>query len=288
MRERNCPMALFQTLENTKWDVLHQAFAEAFSDYQVKIDLPYWKFEQMLVRRGFCPEASLGAFEDGRLVGFVLNGLRDWHGKKTAYDLGTGVVKEYRRQGLTSVMLQDVKALLKHKNTEQYLLEVIKTNESALALYLKQGFEIQREFACFRMEKSRHVFHANGKVERAEGIDFDRAKEFWDFDPSWQNAVDSMKAVPEAFAYVTARSGEEMAGYGIVDMRTGDIPQIAVQKAHRGKGIALRILAELAKSTEASTLSVLNVQEGIKPMEDFLLGAGFDLHVGQYEMLLVL
>jgi ribosomal protein S18 acetylase RimI-like enzyme len=281
-------MALFQTLENTKWDVLHRVFAEAFSDYQVKIDLPYWKFEQMLVRRGFCPEASLGAFEDGRLVGFVLNGLRDWHGKKTAYDLGTGVVKEYRRQGLTSVMLQDVKALLKQKNAEQYLLEVIKTNESALALYLKQGFEIQREFACFRMEKSRHVFHTNGKVDRAEGIDFDRAKEFWDFDPSWQNAVDSIKAVPEAFAYVTVRSGEEMAGYGIVDMRTGDIPQIAVQKAHRGKGIALRILAELAKSTEASTLSVHNVQEGIKPMEDFLLGAGFDLHVGQYEMLLVL
>jgi len=45
-------------LKNVEMETLHIAFVEAFSDYQVKIDLPFWKFHQMLKRRGFDPELS--------------------------------------------------------------------------------------------------------------------------------------------------------------------------------------------------------------------------------------
>lgn len=146
-------MYSYKLLDQISMATLHEAFVDAFSDYQVKMDLPFWRFQQMLQRRGYHPEISMGAFKDERMVGFVINGLRSWKGKTTAYDLGTGVVEDCRRQGITSDLLLNIQKLLKEKNVEQYLLEVIQSNESAVQLYSKQNFKIQREFSCFQLQK---------------------------------------------------------------------------------------------------------------------------------------
>jgi len=62
--------------------------------------------------------------------------------------------------------------------------------------------------------------------------------EFWDFKPSWQNSIDSISAIPEAFLYSIIRFDNNIVGYGIIDKKTGDIPQIAVNKDYKGEGIA--------------------------------------------------
>lgn len=77
-------MYSYKMLDKISMETLHQAFLDAFSDYQVKMDFPFWKFQQMFQRRGYQPEISMGALKDGRLVGFVINGLRSWNGKPTA------------------------------------------------------------------------------------------------------------------------------------------------------------------------------------------------------------
>ncbi|WP_433750694.1 GNAT family N-acetyltransferase [Paenibacillus amylolyticus] len=282
-------MYSYKLLDKISTETLHQAFVDAFSDYQVKMDLPFWKFQQMLQRRGYHPEISMGAFKDGRMVGFVINGLRSWNGKATAYDLGTGVVQDCRRQGITSHLLLNIQKLLKEKNIPQYLLEVIQSNESAVQLYSKQNFKIQREFACFQLEKDKFIPKTTCTVECVEKIDLEQFKEFWDVEPSWQNSMDSIYAVPEAFSYVVARQDHKIVGYGIIDQKTGDIPQLAVNQNYRGKGIASSILTEMVKRTESPRISVLNVESHLKPMEDFLLvKSGFTYHVVQYEMLLKL
>ena len=106
----------YKTLDNTSMEIIHKAFIDAFSDYQVKIEMPIWKSEQMLPRRGYVPEMSIGAFVNETLIGFVLNGCRIWNGKLTVYDLGTGVVRQYRRQGVLNNTLSDIKVLIKEKN----------------------------------------------------------------------------------------------------------------------------------------------------------------------------
>lgn len=106
-------MLEYRTLNNINIETLHKTFIDAFSDYQVNLDLPLWKFKQMLKRRGYVSELSIGAFKNEMLVGFVLNGFRNWNGKQTVYDLGTGVIAEYRRQGITSNMFLNIKELLK-------------------------------------------------------------------------------------------------------------------------------------------------------------------------------
>lgn len=281
----------FKTLENTNIEVVHEAFVCAFSDYEVKIDLPLWKFKQMLRRRGYAPQMSIGAFADDALVGFVLNGQRKWNGYPTVYDIGTAVVKEYRKQGITSNILPKMKELMKENGIEYYLLEVLQSNKSAFELYKKQGFEITREFACFKLDKNNYIPSTSFEVQHVERFDeteWEQLTVFWDYTPSWQNSIDSVNAAADIFVYSIVRVDAKIVGYGIIDKKTGDIPQIAVDRQYRGKGIARSIIADLLKNTESKQVGILNVDEQFKSAKNFLIKSGFEYSVAQYEMILKL
>jgi len=279
-------MVEYRTLDNVSIETLHEAFRNAFSDYQVDMNLSIDKFRQMLQRRGYAPETSIGAFKNDRLVGFVLNGLRSLNGKTTVYDIGTGVIMDYRRQGITSNMLSNAKEILKHKQIEQYLLEVIQSNASALQLYKKEGFKIQRNFSCFKIDKKSYVPLKSHIVEHTKQMAWEQLREFWDFEPSWQNSIDSVNAVSEEFLYSIVHYDNTIAGYGMINKKTGDIPQIAVNKNYRGKGIGRSIVTDLIENTESQKISILNVDDESKCTKDFLIKIGFEPIVSQYEMLL--
>lgn len=278
----------YKTLDNTSIEIIHKAFIDAFSDYQVKIEMPIWKFELMLQRRGYVPEMSIGAFVNETLIGFVLNGCRIWNGKLTVYDIGTGVVREHRRQGVINNILSDIKVLIKEKNVKKYVLEVIKSNESAVNLYKKQNFEIQRELECFRINRSQYNFIINHKVEYTNKIDLNQLVQFWDFNPSWQNSIDSVNVISDSFLYSIVRFNDTIVGYGIIDKKTGDIPQIAVDRNFRCRGIATSLISDLVKNTESQNISILNVDGQMKSMQDFLIKLGFKNFITQYEMILCL
>ena len=64
-----------RSLVGVGWDELAAGFDEAFSDYLVPMAMTAPALEAMQRRRGYVPEASFGAFDGGRLVGFVLTCL---------------------------------------------------------------------------------------------------------------------------------------------------------------------------------------------------------------------
>lgn len=84
-----------QNLCNTGIDIVHKAFLDAFSEYEVKIDMPIEKLNEMLLTRDYDPSLSIGCFDGDRLIGFVLTGYRSINNKKCCYDVATGVVQEY-------------------------------------------------------------------------------------------------------------------------------------------------------------------------------------------------
>lgn len=277
-------MIHYKYLDKTSIQRIHETFVHAFSDYQIKMDLPIWKFKLMLKRRGYTPELSMGVFNEGKLIGFILNGLRSWNGKPTVYDLGTGIIPEYRNQGITKTMFQNMKEALKQRQIEEYLLEVIKSNTLAVQLYKKQGFDIGREFICFKLDKDKFKSTTKHQVENVDRIDLRKLTELWDFKPSWQNSIESINAVGDEFVYSIVRIDDIIGGYGIIDKKTGDIPQISVNKEYRGNGIGRSIVTDLIKNTESNKISVLNVDSESKSTKDFLLNLGFECWVSQYEM----
>jgi len=279
----------YRTLEGVNTEDIHQAFVDAFSDYQVRIDLPLWKLQNMLQRRGYVAEKSMGVFKEGMLVGFILNGCRMWGDKLTVYDLGTGVIPEYRKKGLTTKLFQKVLEELRVENVEQYLLEVLQQNTAAYELYSKKGFEISRTFSCYKLVKSQYNPQNVYKVEKvpafteAQWIEF---KKFWDYEPSWQNSVDSVCAAAVEFDFYTVSLECGVVGYGIIERKTGDIPQLAIDRNHRHKGIGGSIMSVLVNSTEADKVAVLNVDDSSKVTKDFLCELGFEEYVDQYEMIM--
>lgn len=284
-------MITYTTLEKTDITVIHQAFIRAFSDYQVEMDLSLADFEKMLLRNGFEPELSVGAFVNDRLAGFIFNGFRDWNGVTTVYDTGTAVIRDFRKQGITGHMFSIARNLLQEKRIKQYLLEVIQTNTAAVELYKKQGFEITRELNCFQLEKSQYSPTASYAIEHITEIEsamWPVFKACWDFSPTWQNSMDSILAIPDTFICSIVRLDGAIAGYGLIDKKTGAIPQIAVNKNYRNRKIGKRIIADLLQQTESNKISIVNVDAGSKATVDFLLHLGFMHSVSQYEMLLKL
>jgi len=281
-------MLHYESLIHMGREELYQSFLKAFSDYQVPMNMTFPQFEKMLKRRGFDPNVSVGAFEENSLVGFILNGCRTWNGKATAYDVGTGVIPQFRKQGITNHMLQTAKENFGKSGVEQYILEVLTNNTAASNIYIKNGFTVEREFLCCQMDRGENRADSLHQAERVIDPDWELFRKFWDYQPSWQNSILSVEAVHESFGISAVRKNNCIVGYGIIDKATGEIPQIAVDKAWRKKGIGSSILADLMNQTSSNQIKILNIDTRWDSMLQFITASGFHNTVNQYEMKLEL
>ena len=68
---------MISSLVQTTIEEIHEAFIDAFSDYEVKLDMPVEKLQEMMLTRSYSKDHSLGYFKDGSLVGFLLVGSRN-------------------------------------------------------------------------------------------------------------------------------------------------------------------------------------------------------------------
>lgn len=282
-------MYSYKTLENIELEVIYNTFVEAFSDYQVKFDISFDNFQIMMKRRGLNLDFSMGTFKDGKMVGFILNGVREWNGKTTIYDVGTGVVLEHRKKGVTGAMFKKLLEVCRDKKIEQYLLEVLQENSGAVNLYKGNGFQITREFDCYFLNKFNRSFNKNITLERLNSFSEEiwrELKKYWNYNPSWQNSIDSIKDNFNNFIYIVAKSGDKIVGYGIIEKTTGDIPQIAVSQQYRRQGIGKAIVNMLINSLDIERFKILNVDSRDLEMEKFLLSIGGEKYTKQFEMIL--
>ena len=89
-----------KSLSNISFDELFGAFEQAFADYEIQLNKA--ELMTMLKRRGFNPELSFAVFDGDKIVSFTCNGIGDFNGTPTAYDTGTGTLKDYRGRGLAT------------------------------------------------------------------------------------------------------------------------------------------------------------------------------------------
>ena len=79
----------------------------------------------------------LGAFEGEDLVGYVINSryVDAWHVMNVAVD------PQHQRRGIATMLLEHLFELTRDDERRGYTLEVRVSNEEAIALYEKLGFE---------------------------------------------------------------------------------------------------------------------------------------------------
>jgi len=268
-------MIKIKTLSSVQFNEIHRAFANAFSDYVVPFDLSVDELEYMFERRGYDLSLSFGAFEGEKLVGLTVNGIGNWNGKPTAYDSGTGVIKDYRKRGIAKKMFSESLPVLKSNGIEQYLLEVIKSNTGAFNLYKKEGFKVVRELDYYHINKYDIIYRkpidqSGFKFRVIEKPDWKLLKSFWDFQPSWQNSIDSLKRKIEFLKILCAYKNSELAGYGIIESHTGDIPLIAVSGKYRRKGLASSLFRVIINYSDVQSLKLINADSSYGPFKDFM------------------
>jgi len=237
---------------------------------------------------------SVGAFDGEKMVGFTMNAIGEWNGRRTVYDSGTGVVPNYRRQGISRNMFDFILPVLRENKIEQYLLEVIADNEPAVKLYQNLGFETARRLSVFKRKEVGLVtekLNEEMEIKEIETLDWNLLESFYTYSPSWQNSTASIKrslldaTIFKTFLglYLTGK----FVGYGIVFHNSGNVPQLAIAGDYRGRNFGRALLNALQKRIE-KPLFVTNVDERAKDIAAFLKANNFSLLTTQYEMMLKL
>lgn len=282
------PEIEIRPLDQLSFDELYEAHLLAFKDYPFQWSRDALK--KTVYRRGFEPRLSFGAFDSGRLVSFTFNGTGTYKGLRSAYDAGTGTIETHRGRGLASKIFEASIPFLKAEGLKQYILEVLEDNKKAYSVYDKQGFEVSRKFDCFLVDAK------DWKMPEAEPVTDIHLKEIGlsyqpqmaampDFGLSWQNSFESLLRNPAELRILGAFRGETLTGYGIIEPESGDIPQLAVAKNERRKGIGSVILQELRQLNKADIAKVVNVEAGQEAVKGFLKKNGIPKIVSQFEMI---
>jgi ribosomal protein S18 acetylase RimI-like enzyme len=276
-------MLSYRLLTAADFSTLYECFLVAFSDYLVDMQMSEQEFAQRLARDGVQLEMSAAAFDGESMVAFYMNGYGEWQGKQTAYDAGTGVIPHYRSRGVAKGLFAFVVSRLKERSVSQYLLEVLTTNERAVALYRKLGFVEIRRLAVLRSQKALEPLDdlAGVEISPIEEPDWKLFQTFWDGYPSWQNSIAAVERVPNKRVITVAYVDGRCVGYGIVFSPAANLMQLAVAPAYRRKGIGSRILRALSG---AETLKVNNIDEELKGTLAFFEANGFKVVLEQFEM----
>jgi len=281
-----------KSLSNTDFSTLYKASNQAFADYEIQLNDV--QLQAMLKRRGFIPDLSFAAFEGNEIVSFTFNGIGTFNGISTAYDTGTGTLKEYRGKGLATKIFEYSIPYLKEENIEQYLLEVLQHNTKAVSVYKKIGFETTREFYYFTQkneEVNLETKTATALLCSIKPIDIEQynsISDFWDFHPSWQNSLASIKRVRENFICLGAFIGQNLAGYCVFDPVSGDVTQLAVDRQYRRRGIASLLFQKIVKLNENEAIKVINTDISHHSITEFLKAKNITPKGKQFEMILKL
>lgn len=277
-----------KSLNNICLDELFEAFEQAFADYEVQLN----KIEllTMLKRRGFESKASFGAFDGNKIVSFTCNGIGNFYGIPTAYDTGTGTLKDYQGKGLATQVFKYSIPHLKALGIKEYLLEVLQHNTGALSVYRKLGFEVTREFYYFKLKndqisKTIRTLDFPYTLKPIKIDEYNSISNFWDFKPSWQNSIEAIERSLEDFICLGIFSESKLIGYSIFEPVSGDVTQIAVDKQFRRRGIGSLLFQKMLESNKHSSIKIINTDIECHSITAFLQSKNIEPAGKQFEMI---
>ena len=279
-------------LRADQFSAIHKTFIGGFADYIIKFELSERQFQNHITLNAVDLERSAGCFDGKKPVGLSLNGFGDWEGKPTIYDAGTAVLPAYRRRGVSRSMFDWMVPMFAGEGFEQFLLEVITSNDPAIRLYEQLGFRRTRELLLLEADSLSGCENGSfcpdveiREIHRHENIPFES---FWDGKPSWQNSVEAVERSIQVKRVFGAFLGRECVGYIVFSSGMGRLAQLAVHREHRRKGIGTRLLIEMQKDSTENNLQVINLDESMTESVVFFQNRGFRKVLGQYEMLMEL
>jgi ribosomal protein S18 acetylase RimI-like enzyme len=276
----------FRTLEHTSVADITTAFNEAFSDYIIRLQLTEESLTSKMKSENIVLSYSAGAFEEDKLVGFILHGYDVINGEKTIYNAGTGVIPSFRGRSITSSLYEYSLPLLQKENIHTHLLEVIDTNVPAIKVYEKTGFKTLRNLSAFKSTTT-ITSDTNLSIKAIDDIN-GAATEFMSVRPAWQNSLASIQRNREGHQLLGVFQDDQLVAYAAYVSSTGRVKQCAVHPQYRRNGIGKALFSYMMQNSAAGELVLINMDEAYQPGIAFLKALGFQKFLGQFEMKLEL
>ncbi|MDR6463403.1 GNAT family N-acetyltransferase [Chryseobacterium sediminis] len=275
----------FKTLADITIDELLSVFNHSFSDYVVPFHLTKEVLVSKITAEKLDMNLSAGAFEDGKLVGFILQSEKVENGEKIIYNGGTGVVPESRGKGLVRKMYDFIIPVLKERNANTLLLEVIEGNQPAIRAYENLGFSIVRRLLCFNGSIKQGKENAEVSIKDLKDFQWEKLRSFWDIEPSWQGSVFVLEPMLENYITLGAYIEEKLVGYIVYGPISKKIYQFAVDKGFRNQGVGTMLFNAISKKNGGQTIALNNVDDSSESTSKFLSErAGLNNWLSQFEM----
>ncbi|MFK7770916.1 MAG: GNAT family N-acetyltransferase [Saprospiraceae bacterium] len=272
------------TLEKVSLSDLTACFNQAFSDYFIKFSATESYLQQRWKGAGIDFSLSSGVMDKDKLVGFIVNGVRERNGVKTAFNAGTGVIPTHRGNGLTEKMYQFMMPKFIENEIQSLALEVIQENLKAVHVYEKVGLKIKRGFHCFKGEIKIDSPLSNQDlvIKELKNPEWESFKSFYDFEPAWENNNLALKTCKELYSFFGVEKKDQLIAFAIINNKNGDIPQFGVLPNFRNQGVGKFLFSHI--STLHSSIRSNNIDASAPNVLKFLESIGLKNTVNQYEM----
>jgi ribosomal protein S18 acetylase RimI-like enzyme len=269
-------------IADDQFETVLQAFNEGYEDYVVPFHLDATRLQAHLDSGSINLAASRMAYEDGRVIGIVLLGIRGERG----WVGGVGVNKAWRGKGIGRQLMGAVIASGREQGLSVLQLEVIQTNTAAHNLYLSLGFQNTRRLLILerRPQALDTGSTANIRIESHDPAEVLARLAVLHTQPNpWQRQPDSLRPqLSRASGWIASQAGEPdacaLAFAGENNIQWTDLACVA------GHDEALRALtAHVHAMYPQATARMVNLPED-DPAWPVLSSQGYTETLAQYEM----
>jgi len=264
-------------LAETSFDEIVDCFLLAFENYFVTMptDKHYYRERWKASKVDF--NYSYGMFIEEKLAGFIIHSIDKRYGVLTAYNSGTGVIPEFRGNGIVKSIYAYALSDLAQNNIEKSTLEVITNNEKAIRAYQRIGF---------KNHKTYHCFSGTLKIEPSESFTIKEVSLEsinWNILPnqqfySWDNQKESIIASNYSFYQVINHNEPE--SFFIIKPESGYVAQFDILSQDKNSWNRLfRAIQSISP-----TIKINNVDQRLTEKIEQLKAVGLDNLINQYEM----
>lgn len=135
-------MITIKRMSDCTFSEVTQAWNRGFEGYPINFTMTEELLVQRLGGEGYVLSLSVVAFDGSEPIGVVASGMRTIAGRKVAWNGGTGVATEYRRQGVGRQLIEASLELYREAGVEVATLEALSQNTKAISLYEQTGYQL--------------------------------------------------------------------------------------------------------------------------------------------------
>ena len=174
-------------------DFSYQELTDAYNhtrvDYMVPMPMNAKELREYVEFYNVDMDASVVAVDGNEMLGLAMLGIREGR----AWITRLGVIRNNRRHGTGTAMVDHLMAKAREKNVAYIIMEVIQDNIPAQSLFEKKGFKHTRELLVLRRPPSEPIIEVPPAL--VENLGYVEAKNLLDERtsiPSWLDEKESM------------------------------------------------------------------------------------------------